>query len=519
MSIAITTGIVSAIPYKNPILDKRFATHKNVDNFPNHTLYVQNPNSLNIDKVKQLSGYLQGASKDHNMFFWFFESRSNPATDPVILWLNGGPGCSSLEGLFFENGPAKIDQDYVPQNNPYSWNSNANVLFLDQPVGTGFSFVTAKVPNINNTPAAAADVVAMLSIFFKTYPQYAKQQEFHIMGESYAGRYIPVIASQIKSQEKDLPFKLSSIAIGNGMIDPLTQYGDGYFGQMCQFAQLKKRTCDKMIKRAPQCKDAIQQCYNQPSNTRLCFQATITCESSQLNSYSATGLNPYDYTKQCEGNDGLCYTDLSYIQRYLDQDFVKQALGANYQMPFQNCNDKVNSMFAQAGDWMQPFVYKINELLQKKVPVLIYAGDKDFICNWLGNQASVMKFKWDGQAQYNKQKPKNWKDTTGKLAGEVTNYKHLTFFRIYQAGHLVPYDKPIPALDMVNAWTRGSYDLSKLIPRDQHVGQFEIISNEEGTNFNSTVDGTSTESDNSDTSTNIANTFRVEQKKVDIATK
>ncbi|KAI4149757.1 MAG: hypothetical protein L6R39_002418 [Caloplaca ligustica] len=92
------------------------------------------PSSLGVDPgVKQYSGYLDDAANDKHLFYWFFESRNDPENDPVVLWINGGPGCSSLTGLFLELGPASIDQDLNIVPNPYSWNTNASVIFLDQP--------------------------------------------------------------------------------------------------------------------------------------------------------------------------------------------------------------------------------------------------------------------------------------------------------------------------------------------------------------------------------------------------
>ena len=74
-------------------------------------------------------------------FYWFFESRSAPATDPVLLWMTGGPGCSSEVALFGENGPCTVNADGTDTaTNPHSWNSNANLLYIDQPAGTGFSY-------------------------------------------------------------------------------------------------------------------------------------------------------------------------------------------------------------------------------------------------------------------------------------------------------------------------------------------------------------------------------------------
>lgn len=146
------------------------------------------PKSLGVDKVKQYSGYLDDDEDDKHLFYWFFESRNDPENDPVVLWLNGGPGCSSLTGLFMELGPSSITKDGDVKYNPSSWNANASVIFLDQPVNVGYSYSGSSV---SNTVAAGKDVYALLTLFFKQFPQYSHQR-FHISGESYAGHYIPV---------------------------------------------------------------------------------------------------------------------------------------------------------------------------------------------------------------------------------------------------------------------------------------------------------------------------------------
>eukprot|EP01031_Cornospumella_fuschlensis_P045738 gene45738-55982_t len=92
--------------------------------------------------VKSLSGYFSVSEQvTKNYFFWFFESRSSPSTDPLVIWLTGGPGCSSQLALLFENGPCKVSEDGLTTTpNPYSWNNNANILWVDQPAGVGFSY-------------------------------------------------------------------------------------------------------------------------------------------------------------------------------------------------------------------------------------------------------------------------------------------------------------------------------------------------------------------------------------------
>ena len=96
--------------------------------------------------VKQYSGYIDLSTGAKHLFYWAFESRNDPATDPVILWMTGGPGCSSEVALFGENGPCSVTPSGNDTlTNPYSWNSKASVIYIDQPAGTGFSYGTGLV--------------------------------------------------------------------------------------------------------------------------------------------------------------------------------------------------------------------------------------------------------------------------------------------------------------------------------------------------------------------------------------
>jgi cathepsin A (carboxypeptidase C) len=79
-------------------------------------------------------------SRVDDLFYWWFESRNSPKDDPLVIWLTGGPGCASEIALLYENGPYRFEDDgKTLKGNPHSWNSNANLLYVDQPIGTGFS--------------------------------------------------------------------------------------------------------------------------------------------------------------------------------------------------------------------------------------------------------------------------------------------------------------------------------------------------------------------------------------------
>ncbi|CAK9442337.1 uncharacterized protein LODBEIA_P60800 [Lodderomyces beijingensis] len=440
------------MPGKSNVQKQQFDCHVTDGKLPNHGLRVKStPASLGVDSVKQYSGYLDVDDEDKHFFFWAFESRNDPKRDPVILWLNGGPGCSSATGLFFELGPSSINKSLQPVHNPYSWNNNATVIFLDQPVNVGYSYSSKSV---SNTVAAGKDVYAFLELFFKQFPEYA-QLDFHIAGESYAGHYIPVFASEILTHP-ERSFNLTSVLIGNGLTDPLVQY-EYYEPMACGLggepAVLDEDECQSMSDAIPRCLSLIKGCYESES-VWSCVPATIYCNNAEMGPYQRSGRNVYDIRTMCEGGS-LCYTQLEYIDSYMNKPEVQKALGAEVSN-FESCNFDVNRNFMFAGDWMKPYQKNVIDLLEKELPVLIYAGDKDFICNWLGNQAWANELQWSGSKGFQSAEEKDW-TVNKKAAGKSKNYKNFTFLRVYGGGHMVPYDQPENALDMVNRWVSGDY--------------------------------------------------------------
>ncbi len=116
--------------------------------------------------------------------YWFFESRNSPSTDPVTLWMTGGPGCSSEVALFGENGPCSVNAGgNATIHNPFSWNAKSNLLYIDQPTGTGFSYGLGLD---HDEEQVGNDMYDFLQQFFKAHPEYQKN-DFYTFGESYAG--------------------------------------------------------------------------------------------------------------------------------------------------------------------------------------------------------------------------------------------------------------------------------------------------------------------------------------------
>ena len=373
-----------------------------------------------------------------------------------------------------ELGPSSIDKGQKLVWNPFSWNTNASVIFLDQPVNVGFSYSGSSV---SNTIAAGKDVYALLTLFFKQFPEYA-HQDFHIAGESYAGHYIPVFTSEILSHKKR-NINLKSILIGNGLTDGLTQYA--YYRPMAcgeggWEAVLSESECQAMDNALPRCQSLIENCYNSGS-VWSCVPASIYCNNAMMGPYQRTGQNVYDIRGKCQDSGNLCYSELGYISEWLNQPEVWEALGVEVES-YDSCNFDINRNFLFAGDWMQPFHRLVPGILEQ-IPVLIYAvslfflrvsslldqklthvlqGDADFICNWLGNQAWTEALEWPGKKAFNSAKLGELRfDGDGDKIGIIKSSGNFTFLTVHAAGHMVPFDQPLFSLDFFNRWIGGEW--------------------------------------------------------------
>jgi len=393
------------------------------------------------ETVQQYSGYLTVRGTPGNgthLFYWFFESRNAPATDPLVLWLTGGPGCSSMLALFYENGPYKIAPNESLSLNPYSWNSFANLLYVDQPVGTGWSWAELKADYVQNETEVANDLYTFLQEFLKMHSNYANL-DFYVLGESYAGHYVPAISAKIvqANQAGGNPIiNLKGSAIGNGLTDPEIQYAQ--YGQFAfDVGLIDKQVVAETNKTYLQCKKAIDESQWQ--------NAFDVCNSiiSDVQYGANTDFNVYNYKEECT-YPPLCY-NFNPLTKLMSQAAVKAALGTQNQT-WSQCNSNVYSYLI--GDWVHNLASDVPLLLAANVRVLVYSGMLDFICNYYGGRAWTAALQWPGQAGFNAATPVAW-TVNGTAAGTAQSYQNFTWLEVANAGHMVPMDQPENALDML----------------------------------------------------------------------
>ncbi|KAK0386039.1 hypothetical protein NLU13_5876 [Sarocladium strictum] len=158
------------------------------------------------------------ASDPNQLYFWFFPSQNPAAKKEIVIWLNGGPGCSSMEGLLQENGPFLWQPGtYTPAPNPYSWTNLTNVIYIDQPIGTGLSPSTEDAPlQITNETVVAKQFMGFWHNLVETFDMQG--YDIYLTGESYAGMYVPYIAYYMLEANDTQYYNVKGIQINDPVI-------------------------------------------------------------------------------------------------------------------------------------------------------------------------------------------------------------------------------------------------------------------------------------------------------------
>ncbi|KAF8750098.1 peptidase S10 family [Rhizoctonia solani] len=393
--------------------------HVTMSSLPGYQMRVRPSSNLCDPTVKQYSGYLD-VSEDKHLFFWFFESRKNPEKAPLAAWMNGG---SSALGLLMENGPCNVVFGNSTERNQYGWNEVANMFFLDQPAGVGYSYSTSDHV-VDTTWEAARDFYAFVQLFLGCFPEYSGRP-FHVLAESYGGQYAPNFANYINPR---------ILGVGtNRQWTGVTSRSSSDLSGICLFRAIcvldnNGPHCKLLRSRVPRLHELFQQCET--------FRTELTCVPAAIYAFSAMdeGFEPVE-----------CYDQMRYAQSYLNSSDVKLALGVPPDFNYNWLNITINSAFFRAADVAHDASLMVKELLDDGVRVLNLAGDADFACNYMG--AFEWMYKLD--SKYAKEfRPLNntvW-TLNGKAVGEVRasadesgkTAGNFTWLRIYEAGHMVP---------------------------------------------------------------------------------
>ncbi|XP_047149679.1 serine carboxypeptidase-like 45 isoform X5 [Vigna umbellata] len=410
-------------------------------------------------RFQQFSGYVTVDDLKHKaLFYYFVESETHPSSKPLVLWLNGGPGCSSLGvGAFSENGPFRPNGEVLIKNE-YSWNRETNILYLETPVGVGFSYAKGGSSyETLNDETTARDNLVFLQRWFNKFPQF-RHRDLFLAGESYAGHYVPQLAKlMIEINEKEKLFNLKGIALGNPVLEYATDLNSRaeffwshglisdstykLFTTGCNYSRYVSEYYRDSI--SPLCSKVLRQVARETSKFVDKYDVTLdVCISSVLSQSKAIcpqgqNLMPLAKQKTNESID-VCVDDK--VTNYLNRKDVQEALHAKLVgvRKWDVCSNILNYDMLNLE---KPTLPVVGSLIKSGVRVLIYSGDQDSVIPLTGSRTLVQKLA--RQLGLNTTVPyRVWFE--GQQVGGWTQVygSILSFATVRGASHEAPFSQP-----------------------------------------------------------------------------
>ncbi|XP_038688308.1 serine carboxypeptidase-like isoform X2 [Tripterygium wilfordii] len=396
----------------------------------------------NIRFLAEHAGYIPFPDGER-MFYFFFDSRHDKKNDPFILWLSGGPGASGSTALFYENGPFTLEDDFSLVDNTYSWDKMSNILFVDQPMGTGLSHLSNDDAMRHDLSRVIDDLYIFLQEFFKGHRDLS-QNDFFIIGQSYGGHYAPALAARIQSGNNE------GFAIGNGHTNPKIQYPT--IPEYAKSHDIITGEQEEFLKSIiPRCKSSIEACERGDEGTGdedPCANAFNFC--SDIIKWIRKFSPNKNFGNIRKPRDGPSDNDFSTLDEFLNARSIKETLNAGEES-FVSVDRKIFN--AMTRDYMKNLDLKIAGLLKLEggIKVLIYVGDLDLINNFIGNKKWVTQMDWPGRQGFSTAPDVDFV-VDGTKAGSMRNYGPLTFIQVLDAGYMVPMDRPRVAFHMIKNW-------------------------------------------------------------------
>jgi carboxypeptidase C (cathepsin A) len=396
--------------------------------------------------------------------FWLFEPETQNIPDTIVLWLNGGPGCSSFNcGVMMENSPVTqplhaagfccLKPTPELSYNEHAWTRATTMLYVEHPIGTGFSHGDV---NPEDEVTASTDLHAFLLNFFEVF-DHLKSSKFYVMGESYAGMFIPSITRYIHMQNLVRPdhqyIPIKGAAIGNGWMDARVQ-GKAVIDYSWWHGLIDEPTRDALHIVFENC---LQGNAVSPPFHPLSVQDDCGLMWGVLQ--AAGNPNAYDITTWDPNVDQITFTS----EVFYNNPLVKKALNAPMNVTWHGCRQgegrrrltEQHRRLYMVNDRPWNVVPYVADILDAGIPVVVYNGDRDMTTNMVGSELLLNKMEWSGQKEWT-DAPRGLWMVNGTQAGWAKEYGKLSFVVVYNSGHMVPYNQPKPAFDLVTRLLTGA---------------------------------------------------------------
>ncbi|RDA94063.1 hypothetical protein CP533_5275 [Ophiocordyceps camponoti-saundersi (nom. inval.)] len=353
----------------------------------------------------------------NSLFFWFFPTANEEHREDkeIVIWLNGGPGCSSLLGLLQENGPFSWQPGMLkPLRNPWSWHLLANVVYIDQPVTTGFSQGNATV---RNEDQVAAQFLGFWANFIRTFGMQGWR--VYVVAESYGGYYGPFIANgMLEANDEQSHGKLAGMMVYDGiMFDGMVQTAvvlEDFVDQNRDLMPLDDPTTERVRESSASCgfHDWHRRYLRYPAvpgplppapGYRKLDNGSVVLNEECENIFSMIFeamriINPcfsvYNIREQCpKVNDPL-----GDQAPFFDRADVKRAINAPVGAHWQQCTRGVFQASPTGSDESPPpDAYQLPNVVDRTRNVILAHGAMDFLLPLNGVLLGLQNMTWGGK--------------------------------------------------------------------------------------------------------------------------
>jgi carboxypeptidase C (cathepsin A) len=410
----------------------------------------------NFTDFEVYSGYLPIPDKQRSLHYMFVESENDPANDPLVIWFNGGPGCSSMLGFAQEHGPYSMaDGEEVFHKNPNSWNKEANMLYIESPAGVGYSYFWGKDKDSFNDTTSSEDNYAALLAWYEKFPEF-KGHDLFISGESYAGIYVPYLAWQII--EHGVDFNLQGIIVGNGVTNYTYDCEPAYLGMGFWHSLYGTELHDKMEEygcefvreeEKPECAELQKQFYSLVEKVNIydvyrhCYYEDETPRYgvANINGENKTykrGMTAKEYTPflfKDSKNGGIippCIYGTGPTD-YFNKQEVRDALHIETDQPWELCTDRIDY---DSGEIASYWIYPI--LKENGIRILHFSGNADGAVPTQGTRDWMRSLGWNQTQKY---APFYIEDK--QVGGYVEHYDGAILASIQGVGHMAAQWSPV----------------------------------------------------------------------------
>ncbi|KAJ7784094.1 Alpha/Beta hydrolase protein [Mycena metata] len=383
-----------------------------------------------------------------HLFFVMIKNRRMADKRRIMFWFNGGPGCSSFDGLMMEVGPWRMDGKGGFKVAEGGWEEYTTMVYVDQPAGTGFSY-TSTDKYVHTLDEAANQLLEFMRNFYKVFPEY-KHMDTFLGGESYAGQWIPYFADAILNS--NIGTNLRGAAIGNGWIDARRQYASYIdFAVKTGILEENSDAWKRAKERTDECMADIAKITSpEPITAPKCegLLLDVTSVREKIVNGKQMCINIYDIRlDDVAPACGMNWPpDIKPVTTYLDRKDVVRALHAEKNpVSWIECRGRIHQeMHERLSD---SAITKLPKVLER-IPVLIFAGDQDLICNYVGLESMIQAMEWNGEKGLGTVQTQSW-SVSGAPAGTWVSSRNLTYTKIFNASHMAPFDLPHVSHDMI----------------------------------------------------------------------